>query len=268
LEHGTTNSDADASEPYRGTRRSWSPAPEFGSGQLFFSGVFRQQDRRDVNAQRSGQGDGAVLLVEQNYANVLGYRVFLQLFALMNALAAVADGFGFVLQVELQDFLGFRRGADRFGMRYRHAAKIINLIGNDQCVAEFLGRALFEFGGDVHIFRALQDLRINYVRYDGLIFPGQILVEQRDQALTSQLRTGVGVLFFFPLYSPRRAGLLQPLPSAIKTVISNGDEGKARQSWLGSQTNARDRPSMRSWLPANAGDRAGALTLPCSLNAA
>ena len=46
----------------------------------------------------------------------------------------------------------------RLGFNRRHTAEIINLLGNDQGVAQFLPSVLFKFARDVHELSTLQDL--------------------------------------------------------------------------------------------------------------
>ena len=44
-----------------------------------------------------------------------------------------------------------------------------------------------QFLGDVHVLGALEDLRIDDIGDDRLVFAGQILVEQPDQLLSRDL---------------------------------------------------------------------------------
>ena len=50
----------------------------------------------------------------------------------------------------------------------------------------------FELSGDIHVFGALEHLGIDYVGDDGLIFAGQVFVQQLREAVAGNF---VGFLF-------------------------------------------------------------------------
>ena len=55
---------------------------------------------------------------------------------------------------------------------------------------EFFRRVDFELRGDVHELRALQDLRVDDVADDGLIFAREIFVQQISKLGASDCRLG------------------------------------------------------------------------------
>src|SRR5262245_33096991 len=81
----------------RPAQRARLVAPRMGSGPFL-----RLADVGHVLAQRRGQVDLVLLLVDQDLADVLGQGVLAQGLALPDALAVVADGLVLRLQVEAE----------------------------------------------------------------------------------------------------------------------------------------------------------------------
>ena len=74
--------------------------------------------------------------------------------------------------------------ADRLRTNDRHFAEVIDLPRQGQGMIEFLLGVDFELSGDVHVFGALEDLGIDDVRNDGLIFTGQVFVQQLRETVS------------------------------------------------------------------------------------
>ena len=68
------------------------------------------------------------------------------------------------------------------GVDGRHAAEVVDLLGDDQGVLQFLAGVLLQLVGDVHVLGALEHLRVDDVGDDRLVLAGQVLVEQRGSA--------------------------------------------------------------------------------------
>ena len=119
-----------------------------------------------------------VLLLHQDLANLFSHRVFSERFTLRDAIAVITNGLIFIVEIEAEHVSRVFRCADRLRTDHRHFAEVIDLARENQGMIELLLGVDFELGGDVHVFRALEHLGINDVRDDGLIFAGQIFVQQ------------------------------------------------------------------------------------------
>src|ERR1019366_6440161 len=109
-------------------------------------------------AQSRRQSNLVVLFVDQDLANLFAHGIFSQVLALADSLAIISNRFRFVVEIELQHLGGFFRCSDGLGFNRRHTAEIINLLGDDQGVTQFLRSVLFKFARDVHELSTLQDL--------------------------------------------------------------------------------------------------------------
>ena len=69
----------------------------------------------------------------------------------------------------------------------RVAAEVVDLFGDRNCVLEFLAGVDLEFFRDRHELGALDDLRVDDVGDDRLIFAGEIFVEKFDQPCAGNL---------------------------------------------------------------------------------
>jgi len=118
---------------------------------------------RDVFAESSSQVDLMILLLHQNLADLFRHRVFSKRFTLRDAIAVIANGFVFIIEIVPEHVSGIFRCADWLGGHHRHFAEIIYLPREDQGMIEFLLGVGFELGGDIHVFGAAEHLRINYV---------------------------------------------------------------------------------------------------------
>jgi hypothetical protein len=121
---------------------------------------------------------------------VLGQRELAQRLGLPDPLLVVADRLVLGLQVEAEQLLGGLRDAHRGRADGRHAAEVVDLLGDGHGVAQLLLGVLRQLLGDGHVLRALDHLRVHDVGDDRLILPRQILVEQLDQPLAGDRRAG------------------------------------------------------------------------------
>src|SRR6266853_5099875 len=99
-----------------------------------------------------------ILLLDQYLANLLRHREFSQRFALPDAVAVVANGIVFVLEIEPEHLLRIFRRAYRLGSDRRHLAEIVDLARNDQGMIELLFGMDFELRSDIHVLRAAEHL--------------------------------------------------------------------------------------------------------------
>ena len=104
----------------------------------------------------------------------------------------MADGLLLVFEVEAEHVLGLFGGFDGLGGDGGHAAEVVDVIGEGDGVGELFGGVDFELAGDVHVLRALENLRVVDVGDDGLIFAGEIFVEEVDEFFACEY--GLGAL--------------------------------------------------------------------------
>ena len=84
----------------------------------------------NVDAQRGGQLDLVILFLHENVANLLGQGVLAQRVALADAFPIIEDRLVFVVQIEAQHFFRLLRRLDGLGRHLRHAAQVVDLLGN------------------------------------------------------------------------------------------------------------------------------------------
>ena len=113
-----------------------------------------------------------VLLLHEDLANLFRHREFSEQFALPNAVAVIANGFVFILEVVPEHVFRILRCAYGLGSDHGHFAEIVDLPREDQGMIELLLGVDFELGGDVHVLSAAEHLGIDNVGDDGLIFAG------------------------------------------------------------------------------------------------
>ena len=77
-----------------------------------------------------------VLLLHQDFANMLRHGIFAKCITLANTFAIIANRLRFIFQVKAQHFLGSCRGAHLFRPDRRHSPKVVNLFGNNQGAAQ------------------------------------------------------------------------------------------------------------------------------------
>ena len=121
-----------------------------------------------------------VLLLEEDLADLLGRGELAEFVALLDAAAVLADGLVFVVEVEAEHVFGLLGGLDGLGRDGGHAAEVVDLVGEDDGVGELFGGVDGELGGDVHVGRAFEDLRVVDVGDDGLELAGEVFVEEVD----------------------------------------------------------------------------------------
>lgn len=83
--------------------------------------------------------------------------------------AVILDGDPLVFQIETKHRFGLFRGLHRLWRDGRHAAEIVNLLGQLQGVLEFLGGVYFKLAGDIHVLGAFENLAVIHVGDDCLI---------------------------------------------------------------------------------------------------
>ena len=103
----------------------------------------------DFFAEGRGQIDLMVLLLHQDLANLFRHRVFSKRFTLPDAIAVIANGFVFILEIEPQHVFRIFRCAHRLGGDHWHFAEIVDLPREDQGMIELLLGMDFELGGDM-----------------------------------------------------------------------------------------------------------------------
>ncbi len=135
----------------------------------------------DVDVEGVGEVHGVFLFLDDDGADLFAEGEFAEGFGLADALAVVADGFDFVVEVEAEHVFGFVGNFDGFGGDDGGAAEVIDLFGDDEGVGKFFGGVGFELAGDVHKLSALHGLAVGDVGDDGLVFAGEIFVEEFDE---------------------------------------------------------------------------------------
>src|SRR3984957_21008674 len=96
-------------------QRSSSPPPRGGREKLFIH-------VRHLDAERGWQIDLVILLLHQDFADLLSHGEFAERLALPDTVAVIANGFVFVVEIEPQHVLGIFRGLDRLRRNGRHRA--------------------------------------------------------------------------------------------------------------------------------------------------
>ena len=109
-----------------------------------------------------------------------------------DAISVITNGFIFIVEIEAEHVSRVFRCADRLRTNDRHFAEVIDLPRQGQCMIELLLGVDFELSGDVHVFGALEHLGIDDLRNDGLIFTGQVFVQQLRETVPGDF---VGFLF-------------------------------------------------------------------------
>ena len=128
-----------------------------------------------------------ILLLHEDLANLFRHRVFSKLFTLPDAIAVIANGLVFIIEIIPEHVFRIFRCAYRLGSYHRHFAEIVDLPREDQGMIELLLGVEFELGGDIHVLGAAEHLGIDYVGDDGLIFAGKVFVQQLRKAVAGNL---------------------------------------------------------------------------------
>src|SRR5450432_1852782 len=137
---------------------------------LFRGSISLIANDRDVDSECGGEVDLVILFVDEDFADLLGHGVLAQGFTLPDAVAIVANGFAFVVQLEVQHFLGVVGSLHGFRCDAGHSTEIVDLAGDGKGVFEFLLGVNLKLIGDVHVRGALKNLRIHDIPDDGLVF--------------------------------------------------------------------------------------------------
>ena len=104
----------------------------------------------NFHAQRSGQIDLMVLLLHEDLANLFRHREFSKRFTLPDAIAVIANGFVFIIEIVPEHVFRIFRCAHRLGSDRRHFAEIVDLPREDQGMIELLLGVDFELGSDIY----------------------------------------------------------------------------------------------------------------------
>jgi hypothetical protein len=140
-----------------------------------------------------------ILLLHEDLANLFRHCVFSKRFTLPDAIAVIANGFVFIIEIIPEHVFRIFRCAYRLGSDYWHFAEIVDLPREYQGMIEFLLGVDFELGGDVHVLGAAEHLGIDHVGNDGLIFAGKVFVQQLRKAVARNFDgcvtdTGIGTM--------------------------------------------------------------------------
>src|SRR5258706_10268188 len=111
-----------------------------------------------IFAERGREIDQMLLLLAEDLANVFRDRILAERLAFAHTLAIRADRVTLVLQIGAQHLLGLFRLLDGFRRRSRHAAEIVDVLRDDECVAKLLARMLLELCRNAHVLRAFEHL--------------------------------------------------------------------------------------------------------------
>src|ERR1700747_1046099 len=117
----------------------------------------------NVFAERGSQINLVVLLLHQNLTNLFRHCIFSERFALRDALAIIANGFVFIIEIVSEHVSRFLGCAHRLGRDRWHLPQIVNLTRENQGMIEFLLGVDLKLRGDIHVFCAFEYLRIDYV---------------------------------------------------------------------------------------------------------
>src|SRR5215471_5965640 len=131
-----------------------------------------------------------VLLLYQDLADLFRHCVFPKRFTLPDAIAVIANGFIFIVEIVPEYILRNFRRAYRLRSDCRHFAEIVNLSRDDQGMIELLLGVFFKLSRNVHVLGAGKHLRINHVGDDGLIFASQVFIQQLGEAVAGKLGSG------------------------------------------------------------------------------
>jgi len=128
-----------------------------------------------------------ILLLHKDLANLFRHRVFAERFALPDAIAVIANGLIFIVEIIPQHVFRIFRCAYRLGSDHWHFAEIVDLPREYQGMIELLLGVDFELGGDVHVLGTAEHLGIDHVGDDGLIFAGKVFVQQIRKTVAGNL---------------------------------------------------------------------------------
>jgi len=137
-----------------------------------------------LNPQRISQIHQMFLFLDDNAAQNLAEGKFAHGISLTNPLAVILNRYALVFQIELEHGSSIFRRLYRYRFHRGLAAEIVDLLGDLQCMAQFLGRMRFQFASDVRIGGTLQGLAIHNIRDYCLVLPCQVLIEDTDHFLT------------------------------------------------------------------------------------
>ena len=99
-----------------------------------------------------------ILFLHEDLEDLLGHGEFAEGFALADAVATVADGFVFVVQIEAQHLPGVFRGFYLLWSEGRHFAQVIDLTGEREHVLQFLRGVQLQLVRDAHVLGAFAHL--------------------------------------------------------------------------------------------------------------
>src|ERR1700687_1610214 len=124
-----------------------------------------------------------ILLLHKDLANLFRHCVFSKRFTLQDAIAVIANGLVFIIEIIPAHVFRIFRCAYGMGCYYWHLAEIVDLPRENQGMIELLLGVDFELGGNIHVLGAGEHLGIDYVGDDGLIFSGKVFVQKLREAV-------------------------------------------------------------------------------------
>jgi hypothetical protein len=127
-------------------------------------------------AEGSGQIDLMILFLHEDLANLFRHGIFSERFTLLDAIAVIADVFVFTLEIVVEHVFRIFRRAHWLGRDGQHFAQVVDLPRDDQGMIELLLAVDLQLCRDAHVLGAAEDLGINNVFKNGLIFARKIFV--------------------------------------------------------------------------------------------
>ena len=105
-----------------------------------------------------------ILFLHKDLANLFRHCVFSKRFTLPDAIAVIANGLVFIIEIIPEHVFRIFRCAYRLGCYYWHFAEIVDLPRENQGMIELLLGVDFELGGNIHVLGAGEHLGIDYTR--------------------------------------------------------------------------------------------------------
>src|ERR1700744_1428040 len=119
-----------------------------------------------------------ILLIDENLAYLFGHGEFAETFALPHTLSIISDRLVLVFKIKAKHLAGVFGGAYLFWSGAGHFAEVVDLARYHQRMFQLLRCMRLQLIGDVHIFCAFEDLGINDIGDNRLIFSREVLIEK------------------------------------------------------------------------------------------
>src|SRR5665213_127266 len=175
---------------------------------------------RNILTERRRQIDLMILLVDEDLSDMLGNCKFAESFALSHSLTVVSDCFVFILQIEAQHFARILRSLNDLCCHNWHFSEIVDLLGNNQGVLELFGSVDCELRGDIHELGSFEDLGVNYIADDGLVFTREIFVQQIGKSISGDCGLLLDWSQFAHLKAPFRRSPMQHRATVLWKTLS------------------------------------------------